>query len=1178
MIRYCFAILLWMAPLFGFANGWDTLVVQPRDHYHNFLHSIDHDSDGNIYGVGVASQLQLPTCIDTITPTGVRVGFVAKFDSSGACQWVHLLGTATVASVTVSDSGYVFVAGQTTEDVTIGGHTANHTGPATKPDVFLGKFDAQGGVDYLLAIGGDSAELATEVVVDESGNAWIAGRAFGALVLGTDTIATNNTGFVARFDPSGNYTFGQAVGVNVLDIALCANQDPVVCYSGAGANAFGCASTTGLYGIARIDAATGGCVWEHRSTEVFLTQVQSASNGMVIAAGIYYDSSFLMDDTLVVNSPVAHGIVVAQLDSMGVCGWAYVAESSAINASNTIGGLDVDASGNVLVGGSIDVSTLTFGATQLVNAGLYDGYIAKLAPNGVLFGAARFGGANTALVNCVSVSPTGVPHFAADIANNTSFGTINVGSIGGQGMALVRITDALWTIPECSISGRVYHDENASCMADSAESGLAQWIIRAEPGDFITLSDSLGNYHLPVDTGTYTVTTNPIGPQEQLILSTCPALPYTVPLPFQGAFATDIDFAVEMHPCELVSVDIGTGVRRPCFNGQTVVHYTNHGLEPSSPALLVVTLDTNMIVHSASLPYVTQNTNEYAFSMPALGAGESQTVVLYDSLACSVLAQIGVTVCSYATVVPGNTCVPPDSLWDQSTLEVEAECFDASELARIVIRNTGTGNMGDSTDYRIYLDSNLFLASFLYLAAGDSLELLIPLNAQVLHVEVNQAAYHPYFAQVSATLAGCGALGAITGNAVTQFSLSEFALTDAVSCSPTVAAFDPNDKAAEPVGLTANHYIDSLQPIDYKIRFQNTGTDTAFTVVVRDTLSPALDIATFIPGAASHPYTYAIEGGSHTVLVFTFSNILLPDSFVNEPASNGFFQFKIGQMPGNVEGTSIDNTAAIYFDFNPPVITNSVHHTVLDYVAPVPGDSLAIIINNELTLNAGADAIICSGDSVLIGAPIILPNGATLQWTGGPTSTGTADQTWVSPTTTSNYVLTGTLGNATGSDTVVVTVQQTVQPVILVWQNLLTTDPADSIQWYYNGQLLLNATGDSLVQPADGFYQVSLLDANGCTAFSDSVEFITSNVAEVFANHIRVFPNPVSDQLWLELPAIDGNTAYELRDATGRLVLYGLATPNSRTAVNMSEVAPGAYLLTIAGSAGERAVVPVIRQ
>ncbi|MEZ4761013.1 MAG: T9SS type A sorting domain-containing protein [Flavobacteriales bacterium] len=129
-------------------------------------------------------------------------------------------------------------------------------------------------------------------------------------------------------------------------------------------------------------------------------------------------------------------------------------------------------------------------------------------------------------------------------------------------------------------------------------------------------------------------------------------------------------------------------------------------------------------------------------------------------------------------------------------------------------------------------------------------------------------------------------------------------------------SYDPNDKLSEP----ANVYdLNTDGVIDYTIRFQNTGTDTAFNVLITDTLPAGLDPLTFTPTGASHPYTLSMEGAG--ILKFQFSNILLPDSNVNEPLSHGAVGFRIWPRQPFLPGDSLVNIANIYFDFNAPVIT-----------------------------------------------------------------------------------------------------------------------------------------------------------------------------------------------------------------------------------------------------------------
>jgi uncharacterized repeat protein (TIGR01451 family) len=135
-------------------------------------------------------------------------------------------------------------------------------------------------------------------------------------------------------------------------------------------------------------------------------------------------------------------------------------------------------------------------------------------------------------------------------------------------------------------------------------------------------------------------------------------------------------------------------------------------------------------------------------------------------------------------------------------------------------------------------------------------------------------------------------------------------------------SYDPNDKHVTPEG---NIGPDEL--LTYQVNFQNVGTDTAFTVVIRDTLDPNLDITTLTLGATSHPHTFDIFDRE---LAWTFDDILLPDSTVNEPESHGFVKFTIYPIPDLQAGETIANRAAVYFDYNLPVITNTVINIIAD--------------------------------------------------------------------------------------------------------------------------------------------------------------------------------------------------------------------------------------------------------
>lgn len=136
-------------------------------------------------------------------------------------------------------------------------------------------------------------------------------------------------------------------------------------------------------------------------------------------------------------------------------------------------------------------------------------------------------------------------------------------------------------------------------------------------------------------------------------------------------------------------------------------------------------------------------------------------------------------------------------------------------------------------------------------------------------------------------------------------------------CFLVVNSYDPNIKEVSPIGDQPHPFNDWLT---YTIHFQNTGTSSAIDIKIVDLLDIDLDPSTFRLLAYSHPVSVNIH---NQTAVFRFDNINLPDSFSNEPQSHGFIQFKIKPFQNLPNGTTINNAANIFFDYNPAIVTNT---------------------------------------------------------------------------------------------------------------------------------------------------------------------------------------------------------------------------------------------------------------
>ncbi len=143
-----------------------------------------------------------------------------------------------------------------------------------------------------------------------------------------------------------------------------------------------------------------------------------------------------------------------------------------------------------------------------------------------------------------------------------------------------------------------------------------------------------------------------------------------------------------------------------------------------------------------------------------------------------------------------------------------------------------------------------------------------------------------------------------------------------------LCAYDPNDKKVEPTGEFIENYSLIEDALKYTIRFQNEGTYKAFDVLIIDTLDNQLDLSTFQLLGSSHRLETSLT--SEGIVSFKFPDINLPPKEEDEAGSQGFVSFKIKAQKNVENNTLIENNASIYFDYNPPIVTNTVEWNLVD--------------------------------------------------------------------------------------------------------------------------------------------------------------------------------------------------------------------------------------------------------
>ncbi len=486
-----------------------------------------------------------------------------------------------------------------------------------------------------------------------------------------------------------------------------------------------------------------------------------------------------------------------------------------------------------------------------------------------------------------------------------------------------------FSAPMAHTVGNVGVDSNGDCISGDDEINLSGWKVTVTNDEVYRLgfTDSEGNYDIPSNIGDYTVSVE--APND--IWFFCDN---QVPVTHSDFSGQEVDFAVSAAAgieCAQLSVDLIAPFWRRCFENQLVIDYCNIGSITAENAYVTLNIPSYFDILLTNIPYTVNDEGLYVFNVGNdsgnVSVGECGTINLVVEVSCD--ADLNQTLCAEAYGYPNAPCISPTSDWSGASIVANSSC---EENILLSLSNTGTGDMSAPSEYRILRNGILIDAGTYQLTAGGSQEFTYPTDDGTYRIEANPELTQPFFTAPSSSIEGC-IESEIWGGFITQFATANYGQSHAELCLEVIGAYDPNDKNANPRGYGEEHYIDQNTGIEYFIRFQNTGTDTAFNVVVLDTLSPSFDVSSLQLGASSHPYDLRII--ENYILEFTFADIQLVDSFTNEPASHGFFSYELKQNEDVALGTMIENSAAIYFDFNLPVITNETFHEVgKDFINP----------------------------------------------------------------------------------------------------------------------------------------------------------------------------------------------------------------------------------------------------
>ena len=193
-----------------------------------------------------------------------------------------------------------------------------------------------------------------------------------------------------------------------------------------------------------------------------------------------------------------------------------------------------------------------------------------------------------------------------------------------------------------------------------------------------------------------------------------------------------------------------------------------------------------------------------------------------------------------------------------SNIIVDGYCD--SDSIKFTLRNTGAGDMLESKGFIVIEDQIMLMdtpESF-QLLAGQSIQRILPASGSTYRLIAEQSEGHPGNSYPTVAVEGCTTTpGIYTTGFVTELQEDENDPFAAVDAQENIENFtDYIFVRGYPKGYLRNseNLIPANTDIEYHVYFQNVSMDTITRLVVRDTLSPFLDISTVAAGASSHPY------------------------------------------------------------------------------------------------------------------------------------------------------------------------------------------------------------------------------------------------------------------------------------------------------------------------------------
>lgn len=301
---------------------------------------------GQYFGTAIFGTT-IPTNLQSLGSFDV---YVAEYDSIGDLLWAKSTGGNGIdyaGGVSSNKQGNVYLIGDF--------HLTSY--PYSGSKMFLEKYDNNGSLSFQkTSLNFETGHFGNDIKADSIGSSYITGEFFNTIVFDSTAIIDagniESNAFIAKFDNTGNFVWGQKAG-----------------------------SPSGYCGSKAID-------------------IDNLGNSYV--AGYYHGSINLGSYSITSTSGVGNEVFIAKCDVNG--NYVWVNESTGTGSSKHI---SLDENGIIYLSGTY-LNNLTFGSASLTSIGGSDIFVAAINPTGTFIWANSYGGIQADYIGGTKVSSNGI--------------------------------------------------------------------------------------------------------------------------------------------------------------------------------------------------------------------------------------------------------------------------------------------------------------------------------------------------------------------------------------------------------------------------------------------------------------------------------------------------------------------------------------------------------------------------------------------------------------------------------------------------------------------------------------------------------------------------------------------------------------------------------------------------